>query len=69
MGERHPLGNKLTSVQKCIRTGDDRKKLEMKHTTLFLKCLEIGLLGDPKDPNGVGIGYFKKETIEMSLEF
>ncbi|MBU3968791.1 alanine--tRNA ligase [Patescibacteria group bacterium] len=68
MGERHPLGNKLASVQKCIRTGDIEEVGNETHHTFF-EMLGNWSLGDPKDPQGVGTGYFKKEAIEMSFEF
>ncbi|TSD02717.1 MAG: alanyl-tRNA synthetase [Parcubacteria group bacterium Athens0714_16] len=68
MGEKHPLGNKLTSVQKCIRTGDIEEVGDDVHLTFF-EMLGNWSLGDPKDPRGVGAGYFKKEAIEMSFDF
>jgi len=68
MGEKHPLGNKLTSIQKCIRTGDIEEVGNETHHTFF-EMLGNWSLGNPKDPQGVGAGYFKKEAVEMSLEF
>jgi len=58
MGEKHPLGDKLTSVQKCIRTGDIEEVGNETHHTFF-EMLGNWSLGN----------YFKKEAIGMSLEF
>jgi len=35
MGEKHPEGNKLTNVQKCIRTGDIEEVGDTTHHTFF----------------------------------
>lgn len=58
MGEKHPLGKRLTSVQKCIRTGDIDEVGDNCHHTFF-EMLGNWSLGD----------YFKKESIEMSFKF
>ncbi|MBI2452008.1 HAD-IA family hydrolase [Candidatus Pacearchaeota archaeon] len=58
IGEKHPLGEKLVSVQKCIRTQDiDEVGDEFHHT--FFEMLGNWSFGD----------YFKKEAIEYSFEF
>ncbi len=57
-GQKHPLGKKLVNVQKCIRTGDiDEVGNETHHT--FFEMLGNWSLGS----------YWKKESIEYSIEF
>lgn len=58
LGQPHPLGKRLTDVQKCIRTGDIDEIGDDTHLTFF-EMLGNWSLGD----------YFKKEAIEMSFEF
>ena len=58
LGEPHPQGRRLTSVQKCIRTGDIDEVGDDTHLTFF-EMLGNWSLQD----------YFKKETIEWSYEF
>jgi len=58
LGEKHPAGNKLVNVQKCIRTSDIDEVGDNVHLTFF------EMLGN------WGLGsYWKKEAIEMSWEF
>ena len=57
-GEPHPLGKRLTDVQKCIRTGDIDAVGDNSHLTFF-EMLGNWSLGD----------YFKKQAIEWSFEF
>ena len=58
LGEKHPAGDKLVNVQKCIRTRDIDDVGNDVHLTFF------EMLGN------WGLGsYWKKEAIEMSYEF
>jgi len=58
LGEKHPAGDRLVNVQKCIRTGDIDEVGDDVHLTFF------EMLGN------WGLGsYWKKEAIEMSWEF
>ncbi|MDP3955170.1 MAG: alanine--tRNA ligase [bacterium] len=58
LGEPHPLGKRLVSVQRCLRTGDIDEVGDSVHHTFF-EMLGNWSLGD----------YFKKEAIEYSFEF
>lgn len=58
MGEKHPAGNRLTDIQKCIRTNDIAEVGDHCHLTFF-EMMGNWSLGD----------YFKKEMIEWSFEF
>jgi len=68
MGEKHPAGQRLADAQKCIRTSDIDGVGDNRHLTFF-EMLGNWSLGDPEKPNGLGVGYFKKEAIEWSWEF
>jgi alanyl-tRNA synthetase len=69
LGEPHPLGKKLVSNQRCLRTVDIEKVGNTTHHTFF-EMLGNWSLGDPASPDGIGQGgYWKKEAIEWSWEF
>lgn len=58
MGEEHPKGKRLVSVQRCIRTNDIEEVGDNTHLTFF-EMLGNWSLGD----------YFKEESIKMSYDF
>ena len=58
LGERHPMGKRLVSIQKCIRTDDIEEVGDGFHHTFF-EMLGNWSLGD----------YFKDESIRMSYDF
>ncbi len=57
-GEEHPKGKRLVNIQRCIRTGDIDEVGNNYHCTAFI-MLGNWSLND----------YFKKEAINMTLEF
>lgn len=58
MGQKHPLGTRLVSCQKCVRTGDLEDIGDNRHFSFF-EMLGNWSLGD----------YFKQEAISWSYEF
>jgi len=58
MGENHPLGKRLCSIQKCLRTDDIDHVGDLTHITFF-EMMGNWSLGD----------YFKRKAIEWSFEF
>ncbi|MBE6140557.1 MAG: alanine--tRNA ligase [Firmicutes bacterium] len=58
LGEKHPEGNRLSNVQKCIRTSDIDEVGDNSHLTFF-EMLGNWSLGD----------YFKEDAIKYSYEF
>ncbi|MDD4382062.1 MAG: alanine--tRNA ligase [Candidatus Dojkabacteria bacterium] len=57
-GEKHPLGNRLTNSQRCLRTGDIDEVGDNFHCTTF-EMLGNWSLND----------YFKKEAINYTVDF
>lgn len=58
LDNKHPLGERITNFQKCIRTSDIDEVGDTTHHTFF-EMMGYWSLGD----------YFKKEAIEMTFEF
>ena len=58
LGQKHPAGNMLVDVQKCVRTGDLDDIGDNRHLSFF-QMLGNWSLG----------AYFKKEAISWSYEF
>lgn len=58
LGEPHPLGRRLCSLQRCLRTDDIEKVGDTSHLTFF-EMLGNWSLGD----------YWKKESLSWSYEF
>lgn len=58
LGEKHPLGKRLTSMQKCVRTGDIDEVGDNRHYTFF-EMMGNWSLND----------YFKEESITLSHQF
>lgn len=58
MGQKHPLGNRLVNIQKCVRTQDIDEVGDNTHDTFF-EMMGNWSLGD----------YFKEEAISWSYEF
>ncbi len=58
LGQPHPLGKRLTDIQKCLRTDDLDEVGDAVHHTFF-EMLGNWSLGD----------YFKEEAIKLSFEF
>lgn len=58
LGQKHPKGNRLTDVQKCVRTGDIEEVGDDSHLTFF-EMLGNWSLGD----------YFNEQSIKWSYEF
>lgn len=58
LNQKHPLGKRLTNVQRCVRTGDIEEVGDSYHHTFF-EMLGNWSFGD----------YFKEDSIKFSFEF
>lgn len=58
LGEKHPMGERIVDVQKCVRTGDIEDVGDNRHLTFF-EMLGNWSLGN----------YFKEESIRWSFDF
>ncbi|MDD3678948.1 MAG: alanine--tRNA ligase, partial [Patescibacteria group bacterium] len=62
-GEEKPLYDRVTTIQKCVRTGDIEEVGDETHLTFF------EMLGNFSFDDSSSTGYFKKEAIEWGYEF
>lgn len=58
LGQKHPMGNRIADIQKCVRTGDLEDIGDNRHFSFF-EMMGNWSLGD----------YFKDEAIKWSYEF
>lgn len=58
LGQKHPLGNRIVDIQKCVRTGDLDDIGDKRHFSFF-EMMGNWSLGD----------YFKEDAIKWSYEF
>lgn len=58
LGQKHPMGNRIADIQKCVRTGDLDDIGDNRHFSFF-EMMGNWSLGD----------YFKDEAIKWSYEF
>ncbi len=68
LGKEHPAGRRVANIQKCVRTGDIEDVGDNRHLTFF-EMMGIWSFGDPDARDGVGAGYFKKESLAWSFDF
>ncbi|OGD87853.1 hypothetical protein A3A54_01575 [Candidatus Curtissbacteria bacterium RIFCSPLOWO2_01_FULL_39_62] len=69
LGKAHPEGQKLTNIQRCLRTDDIDEVGDSVHNTFF-EMLGNWSIGDPKSSDGIGKnGYWKEEAISWSYQF
>lgn len=68
MGEKHPQGSRLVSIQKCVRTGDIDEIGDSTHHTFF-EMLGNWSLGDSPRSSSSEAGYGKAEAIDLAWEF
>jgi len=58
LGQKHPMGNRIADIQKCVRTGDLEDIGDNRHFSFF-EMMGNWSLGD----------YFKEDAIKWSYEF
>ncbi len=58
LGEKHPMGDKIVDIQKCVRTVDLEEVGDNSHFSFF-EMMGVWSLGD----------YFKEDAIKWSYEF
>lgn len=58
LGQKHPMGNRIANIQKCVRTGDLEDIGDHRHFSFF-EMMGNWSLGD----------YFKEDAIKWSYEF
>jgi alanyl-tRNA synthetase len=58
LGQKHPMGNRIADIQKCVRTGDLDDIGDNRHFSFF-EMMGNWSLGD----------YFKEDAIKWSYEF
>ena len=61
LGEKHPSGNDITNVQKCVRTGDIDETGDTSHLTFFEMMGRWEFGGNPAD--------YKKKQIDLMWEW
>lgn len=61
LGEKHPAGNDITNVQKCVRTGDIEETGDTSHLTFFEMMGRWEFGGNPAE--------YKKKQIDLMWEW
>jgi alanyl-tRNA synthetase len=68
LGAPHPAGKRLVNSQKCFRAEDIEEVGDNRHTTFF-EMLGNWSLGDLKEKDGIGAGYWKEEQLSWFHKF